>query len=61
MPKITNDGDRLYRGYDAGALIHIAPGETAEVSDEKAAQLEADFPDQFSAPKPKSSSRKKEG
>lgn len=45
MPKLRNRGP-LYRGWDPGrgVPLYVKPGEEVEVSDQKAAQLLADFP-----------------
>jgi hypothetical protein len=53
---VTNKSDDVYSGYDHGyeavglglpPSIVIEPGESADVSEEKAAQLKADHPDWF--------------
>ncbi len=50
MPTITNTHDEPYSGSDpgdGGKPLNLAPGASADVSDAKAAQLLADFPDRF--------------
>ncbi len=50
MPKITLTHDEPYSGTDpgnGGKRLDIRPGSSADVSEQKAAQLLADFPDRF--------------
>jgi hypothetical protein len=47
MPKITLVADESYHGTDNGKPLDMQPGDSADVSDAKAAQLFEDFPDRF--------------
>ncbi len=49
MPKIKLVHDEPYNGTDpaTGQRLELQPGDTADVSDAKAEQLLADFPDWF--------------
>lgn len=50
MPKITLTHDEPYSGTDQGAggqRLDLQPGDVADVSEAKAAQLLEDFPDRF--------------
>lgn len=50
MKEVTYIGEEEYHGHDAAnddRKVDLFPGDTAKVSDEKAAQLERDFPDWF--------------
>lgn len=39
-----------YHGHDGAKSVDLEPGQSLEVSDEKAAQLRRDFPDWFDFP-----------
>lgn len=43
--EISYTGEVGYSGWDGGVLVSARPGDTIDVSDAKAAQLAADFPD----------------
>lgn len=47
MPKLTCITEDGYHGFDGDVEVRVAHGDTFDVSDQKAAQLRADFPDWF--------------